>query len=171
MVSMCIWCLGTGAVMCVPAHDDRDFLFATHHSLPVLPVVEDGVLIHSQQCNGLSIQQGANAILEQAVTMGTGGTMTTYKLRDWLISRQRYWGAPIPILYCDKCGVSATPTHTPSQHTRPHTHTLTTHMPPQIVPVSEDKLPVLLPTNVQFTGRGPSPLATNTEWGRGCCGK
>ncbi len=146
--------------MGVPAHDERDHLFATHHTLPILPVMQDGLIVNSQHLNGLSIQAAAKAVLEQAATMGTGGTMTTYKLRDWLISRQRYWGAPIPILYCDKCGVSAT--HTTHRPLTP---------PPQIVPVSEDKLPVLLPTNVQFTGRGPSPLATNAEWGRGCCGK
>ncbi len=128
LLAVCLCCtlvigVGTGAVMGVPAHDERDHLFATHHTLPILPVMQDGLIVNSQHLNGLSTQAAAEAVLEQAVTMGTGGTMTTYKLRDWLISRQRYWGAPIPILYCDKCGVSAT--HAPSHH-----HPLTPHTAP-----------------------------------------
>jgi leucyl-tRNA synthetase len=109
--------------MGVPAHDDRDLLFANEHGLPVVKVIEvsekegegvsegreeeeNGVLVNSEQFTGMSIEQGRREITRYAEREGFGGHMTQYKLRDWLISRQRYWGAPIPVLYCDKCGVS-----------------------------------------------------------------
>ena len=113
---------GTKAVMGVPAHDDRDLLFANEHGLPVVKVIEvlekgegreeregegdDGVLVNSGQFTGMSVEQGRREITRYAEKEGFGGHMTQYKLRDWLISRQRYWGAPIPVLYCNKCGVS-----------------------------------------------------------------
>ena len=104
--------------MGVPAHDDRDLLFANEHGLPVVKVIEvpegrnereeeeSGVLVNSGQFTGMSVEQGRREIANYAEREGLGGHMTQYKLRDWLISRQRYWGAPIPVLYCDKCGVS-----------------------------------------------------------------
>ena len=114
---------GTKAVMGVPAHDDRDLLFAQEHDLSVVKVIETpegncgvegeredvngGVLVNSNQFNGMSIDQARREIASHASAQGVGGHMTQYKLRDWLISRQRYWGAPIPILNCDKCGVSS----------------------------------------------------------------
>ena len=117
---------GTKAVMGVPAHDDRDLLFANEHGLPVVKVIEvpeakkggsegreerereeeNGVLVNSGQFSGMSVEQGRREITRYAKREGFGDHMTQYKLRDWLISRQRYWGAPIPVLYCDKCGVS-----------------------------------------------------------------
>ena len=118
---------GTKAVMGVPAHDDRDLLFANEHGLPVVKVIEvpeegegsgsegreeregegdDGILVNSGQFTGMSVEQGRREITRYAEREGVGGHMIQYKLRDWLISRQRYWGAPIPVLYCDKCGVS-----------------------------------------------------------------
>ena len=107
--------------MGVPAHDDRDLLFAQEHDLSVVKVIElpegdkqskegeesnGGVLVNSKQFNGMSAKQARKEIASYAESLGVGGHMTQYKLRDWLISRQRYWGAPIPVLYCDKCGVS-----------------------------------------------------------------
>ena len=115
---------GTKAVMGVPAHDDRDLLFAQEHDLPVIKVIEtpeegsvgegsedinSGVLVNSSQFNGMSVRQARKEIVSFAETQGISGHMTQYKLRDWLISRQRYWGAPIPILYCSKCGASSNP--------------------------------------------------------------
>ena len=103
---------GTKAVMGVPAHDDRDLLFANEHGLPVVKVIEDsegqsGFLVNSGQFTGMSVEEGRREIAGYAEKEGFGGHMTQYKLRDWLISRQRYWGTPIPVLYCDKCGVSS----------------------------------------------------------------
>ena len=93
--------------MGVPGHDKRDLEFAQQYGLSVKHVEENGFLINSQHCNGLTIDEGSKVILQQAEETNSGGHMTTYRLRDWLISRQRYWGAPIPMLYCSKCGVSA----------------------------------------------------------------
>ncbi len=135
---------GTGAVMAVPAHDERDFEFATKYGLPIervikskngepdeLPYVECGILVNSGEFSGLTVEAGKNAIIERLKSMRAGDFKVNYRLRDWLISRQRYWGAPIPIVYCDKCGE---------------------------VPVPESDLPVKLPYDVDFTPDGTSPL-------------
>lgn len=139
---------GTGAVMAVPAHDKRDFAFAEKYDIPVKEVispdgkehvledayVEHGTMINSGQFNGLSSKEGIKALSKFAKEHGFGGKKISYRFRDWLISRQRYWGAPIPIVQCKKCG---------------------------IVPVPENELPVLLPEIEDFhpTGTGRSPLA------------
>lgn len=137
---------GTGAIMAVPAHDTRDFAFAKKYDLPIRVVIappgwkgeelseayiEEGTMINSAQFNGMFSQEAIKAITEFAQKMGWGRPAVSYKLRDWLISRQRYWGAPIPIIYCDKCG---------------------------IVPVPEEQLPVLLPPDAEFRPTGESPL-------------
>ncbi|SET08614.1 leucine--tRNA ligase [Anaerobranca gottschalkii] len=135
---------GTGAVMAVPGHDERDFEFATKYQLPIvrvikgydenddLPYTGPGTLVNSDQFNGLDWEEGKKAIVSFLKTKDLGEFRINYRLRDWLVSRQRYWGAPIPIIYCDSCG---------------------------IVPVPEDQLPVLLPYDVDFTPDGKSPLA------------
>ena len=140
---------GTGAVMAVPGHDTRDYEFASKYDLPIprviaagesgiddsLPYVDYGVLVNSGQFDGMTSSQAQSSIVEQ---LGDAGKETTnYRLRDWLVSRQRYWGAPIPFVYCDDCG---------------------------IVPVPEDQLPVLLPYDVDFTPDGKSPLAKSEEF-------
>ena len=137
---------GTGAVMGVPAHDERDLEFARKFSLPVRPVIaplgwtgeetslpylEQGVMINSGEFTGLSSGEGSEAICHLLSEKGWGKPTVSYRLRDWLISRQRYWGAPIPIVYCDKCGM---------------------------VPVPEEDLPVLLPPDAEFKPTGESPL-------------
>ena len=139
---------GTGAIMAVPAHDQRDFDFARQYKLPVEVVidnpknslspdtmkeayVEEGIMINSAHFNGLASQAALKKIAEFFEEKGFGKRTVQYKLRDWLISRQRYWGAPIPIVYCPKCGVVAVP---------------------------EKELPVLLPENVEFRPTGESPL-------------
>ena len=153
---------GTGAVMGVPAHDLRDFTFARHYDLPVRRVIlpegseeqslegvawtEPGVLIHSGRFDGLSSSQAKTAIAAAAEAEGWGRARTTYRLRDWLISRQRYWGCPIPVIHCEICGV---------------------------VPVPAEQLPVELPRDVAFSGKGGSPLAQLESWWRvdcPCCG-
>jgi leucyl-tRNA synthetase len=140
---------GTGAVMAVPAHDQRDFEFAKKYGLPVEVVIdnskerldaakltaayiEDGVMVNSAQFNGLDNRQAMEKIADWMQERKIGRRSIHYRLRDWLISRQRYWGAPIPIIYCDKCGIIAVP---------------------------EKDLPVLLPDNVEFKPTGQSPLA------------
>ncbi|MFB2837379.1 leucine--tRNA ligase [Floridanema evergladense] len=163
---------GTGAVMGVPAHDTRDFKFATEQNLPIKVVItppetkenssqspgfdvsaqpnvpspqspvpeaytEPGIMINSGEFNGMNSTEGKQAIIDFAEKQGFGKARIQYRLRDWLISRQRYWGAPIPVIHCPKCG---------------------------IVPVPEAELPVVLPENVEFSGRGPSPLAQLGEW-------
>jgi leucyl-tRNA synthetase len=156
---------GTGAVMGVPAHDVRDFKFATNYNLPIDFVIaepdkvagfdfskpesavfqvdsneaytEPGVLINSGQFTGISSGEAKQAIVEYAEQQGFGKPRIQYRLRDWLISRQRYWGAPIPVIHCPNCGV---------------------------VPVPEADLPVQLPTDVELTGRGGSPLASLESW-------
>ncbi len=137
---------GTGCVMAVPAHDERDFEFATKFGLDIIPVIEsedlpyigDGKYINSEVLNGLANREEAkDKVVELLKEKGKGDKTTTYKLRDWLVSRQRYWGAPIPIIYCDKCGV---------------------------VPVPEKDLPVELPYDVEFTPDGSSPLAKSEEF-------
>jgi len=137
---------GTGAVMGVPAHDERDFEFATKFNLPVTTVIAPadwdgqplreaytgrGKLVNSGEFNGLPDTDGFKAICAKMEREGWGKSTVVYRIRDWLISRQRYWGAPIPIIYCDKCG---------------------------IVPVPEDQLPVLLPPDAEFKPTGESPL-------------
>lgn len=132
---------GTGAVMAVPAHDERDFAFATKYSLPIervieggdsLPYCEHGKMINSGEFDGLTTAEGKEAVTKKLEAMGLGRLKVNFRLRDWLVSRQRYWGAPIPIIYCDHCGT---------------------------VPVPEKDLPVQLPYDVEFTPDGKSPLA------------
>ena len=143
---------GTGAVMGVPAHDERDFEFARKHGLPIAQVittpdgslqaplaqayVEDGKLIASGEYIGMKSATARRAIGARLEAMGRGTITTNYRIRDWLLSRQRYWGTPIPIVYCEKDGT---------------------------VPVPDDQLPVLLPKDVQFTGQG-SPLANDAAF-------
>ncbi len=137
---------GTGAVMGVPAHDDRDFAFAQKYDLPIRVVIappgwqgeelaaaytEPGTMVNSAQFNGLPNERGIGAVCDYLAGKGYGGRTVSYRLRDWLISRQRYWGAPIPMVYCDKCG---------------------------IVQVPEADLPVLLPEDAEFRPTGESPL-------------
>ncbi len=137
---------GTGAVMGVPAHDERDFLFAKKYDIPIPVVIappnwqgeeleeayiEEGTLVNSGQFDGLPSRQGIEAISDFLEEKDWGRRTISYRLRDWLISRQRYWGAPIPMIYCDKCG---------------------------IVPVPEADLPVLLPEDAEFKPTGESPL-------------
>ena len=143
---------GTGAVMAVPTHDTRDFAFAKKYKLPMKVVIapenntnldvdamtdaytEAGILVNSGEFNGIKNNKAKKAITQWAVDKGFGEFKTQYRLRDWLISRQRYWGAPIPVVYCDKCGIQ---------------------------PVPEDKLPVLLPKDVDFSVVGKSPITTS----------
>ncbi len=156
---------GTGAIMCVPAHDERDFAFATKFNLPIIQVIAkdgkeienmteaytdaSGMMINSGDWNGMEsavLKKEAPAMIEK---MGFGKKTTNYKLRDWVFSRQRYWGEPIPIVHCPDCGA---------------------------VPVPEDQLPLLLPDveSYQPTGTGESPLADITDWANTtcpCCGK
>jgi len=148
---------GTGAVMGVPAHDERDFVFAKKYNLPIPVVIappdwqgeelseaytEPGTMVNSGQFNGLSSQSGAEAVCDFLEEKGWGKRAVSYRLRDWLISRQRYWGAPIPIVYCERCG---------------------------IVPVPERDLPVLLPENAEFKPTGESPLKYCSEFVNTTC--
>ena len=139
---------GTGAVMGVAAHDDRDNDFAKKYGLEIIPVIdEDDKMINSGQFDGMNKDEAFDKIIEKLEEMGKGNKKTNFRLRDWLISRQRYWGCPIPVIYCPDCG---------------------------IVPVDEKDLPVLLPTDVEFTGKGESPLASSktfTECSCPKCGK
>jgi leucyl-tRNA synthetase len=151
---------GTGAVMAVPAHDQRDFEFAQKYKLPIREVIsveghprtepmtrayeDPGIMINSGQFSGMPSEEGNRKVTEWLVQKQLGYGTVNYRLRDWGISRQRYWGAPIPITYCPKCGE---------------------------VPVSEDQLPVLLPCEVKFTGTGESPLTTNPDFVNTTCPK
>jgi len=152
---------GTGAVMAVPTHDQRDFEFAQKYKLPLIVVIQpegqtldaktmaeayegEGFLINSGQFNGMDSVKAREAIAEYLEEKGLGGKRLTYRLRDWGISRQRYWGAPIPIINCEKCGT---------------------------VPVLEKDLPVVLPFNVEVTGMGESPLASVKEFVETKCPK
>ncbi len=169
---------GTGAVMGVPAHDSRDFKFAKENNLPIKVVIvpesdvetresdvetrnfarrvnfseetslnpalslqeaytEPGIIINSAQFEGKPSEEGKTAIIEYADRQGYGKVRIQYRLRDWLISRQRYWGAPIPVIHCPSCGTVAVP---------------------------DSDLPVKLPENVEFSGRGASPLAKMEDW-------
>ena len=154
---------GTGAVMGVPAHDQRDFVFARQYELPVRQVIipegsdehayeggawtEAGVLIHSGRFDGLSSREAKQAITAAAEQEGWGQARITFRLRDWLISRQRYWGCPIPVIHCESCGV---------------------------VPVPAAQLPVELPQGANLVAKGGSPLAQLESWWRvdcPCCGQ
>jgi leucyl-tRNA synthetase len=150
---------GTGAVMAVPAHDERDFAFAKKYKLPIRVVIappdwdgadlaeaytEPGTMTNSGQFDGLPSEKGTEAVSEFLEEKGWGKRTVSYKLRDWLISRQRYWGAPIPMIYCDKCG---------------------------IVPVPEKDLPVLLPEDAEFKPTGESPLKYNDKFVNTTCPK
>lgn len=136
---------GTGAVMGVAAHDDRDNDFAKKYDLEIITVIdEDDKMINSGQFDGMNKDEAFDKIIEKLEEMGKGNKKTNFRLRDWLISRQRYWGCPIPMIYCDDCG---------------------------IVPVDEKDLPVLLPTDVEFTGKGESPLASSKTFTQCTCPK
>ncbi len=150
---------GTGAVMAVPAHDARDWEFAKKHGLEIRQVVtpadgseidtdeavyvDRGVLVNSGDYDGMDFDGALNAIADHCEKAGRGGRKVNYRLRDWGVSRQRYWGTPIPIIYCDDCGA---------------------------VPVPEDQLPVVLPEDVEFTGVG-SPLKEMPEFYETVCPK
>ena len=148
---------GTGCVMAVPAHDERDYEFATKFNLPIkrvikgeegvddtLPFVEDGILVDSAEFSGMGSAQARLEIVGKLSKQGKGELKVNYRLRDWLVSRQRYWGAPIPIIHCEECGA---------------------------VPVPEKDLPVELPYNVEFTPDGESPLAKCEEYINTTCPK
>ncbi|HEV3478543.1 MAG TPA: leucine--tRNA ligase [Gaiellaceae bacterium] len=129
---------GTGAIMAVPAHDERDREFAEAFDLPIREVIdENGVLVNSGQFDGLSADEGKRRIVEWLEGEGKGRPAVSYRLRDWSMSRQRYWGCPIPIIHCGECG---------------------------LVPVPEDDLPVLLPEVADYRPKGVPPLASNEEW-------
>ena len=147
---------GTGAVMGVPAHDHRDFAFAQCYDLPIQTVIvsgqklevdrpealnsaytESGSIVNSAQFNGMNSIEAKAEMIKFAEEKGFGKARIQYRLRDWLISRQRYWGAPIPIVHCPSCG---------------------------IVPVPDEQLPVPLPENIELSGRGASPLAQLESW-------
>ena len=129
---------GTGAIMAVPAHDERDLEFAEAFSLPVVPVIDDdGRLINSGQFDGLPWRDGAREIVGWLDHQARGKPAINFRLRDWSFSRQRYWGCPIPVVYCADCG---------------------------IVPVADDELPVLLPEVTDYRPKGQPPLASNEEW-------
>lgn len=129
---------GTGAIMAVPAHDERDRDFAEKYNLDIIDVItEDNKMINSEEFNGLDASEGFEGIIDKLEKEGRGKRTINYRLRDWLVSRQRYWGCPIPVVYCDECG---------------------------IVPVKKEDLPVLLPTDVEFTGKGESPLTTSKQF-------
>ena len=142
---------GTGAIMAVPAHDERDFDFATKFGLDIIPVVNpgnpdidvndlkeafvaEGTMINSGKFDGMNNREAIKKVIEWVEEEGIGKATVNYRLRDWLISRQRYWGTPIPMIHCEHCGW---------------------------VPEKEENLPVLLPTDIEFTGKGESPIATS----------
>lgn len=150
---------GTGAIMSVPAHDERDFIFAKKYNLPIPVVIkpanwdgqalasaysEAGEMVNSGQFNGMSNEEGKKAITDALVAMNQGKAAINYRIRDWLISRQRYWGAPIPIIHCPSCGMQ---------------------------PVPDEQLPVILPDGVEFLPTGESPLKLNSEFKNTTCPK
>jgi leucyl-tRNA synthetase len=152
---------GTGAIMSVPAHDQRDFEFAVKYGLPIRLVIQNpegslaeplavsyephaGTLVNSGPFTGLATADGKTKIAEFVEGKGWGARTVNYRLRDWGVSRQRYWGTPIPIIYCETCGV---------------------------VPVPESELPVALPKDVPFTGKGSSPLAQAPAFAQARCPK
>ncbi len=150
---------GTGAIMCVPAHDDRDFEFATKFNIPIIQVIakdgkenpdlteaytEPGVMINSGEFDGMDSTEAKKKVPDMLEQRGVAKKTVNYKLRDWVFSRQRYWGEPIPIVHCEHCGA---------------------------VPVPEDQLPLLLPDVERYepTGTGESPLAGIDEWVNTTC--
>lgn len=152
---------GTGAIMAVPSHDERDFAFAKKFNLEILPVIspdgkkisgsdlkeaiiEDGIMLNSGKYDGRKNREVSDEIVAELQKRDIGEKKVNYRLRDWLISRQRYWGTPIPMIYCDNCGW---------------------------IPEEESKLPVLLPTDVEFTGKGESPIATSKTFKDVSCPK
>ncbi len=151
---------GTGVVMGVPAHDQRDFDFAKKYNLPINIVVKpddmdidcvqteafeaEGTMVNSGKFSGMNNKEALPAMIDYAEEKGFGTRKVNFRLRDWLISRQRYWGAPIPVVYCEKCGT---------------------------VEIPDDQLPVLLPENVKFTGQGKSPLSECPEFVNTTCPK
>ena len=145
----------------LPAHDTRDFDFAKKYGIEVIPVVDpanpeidiehlteafvaEGTMINSGSFDGLNNKDAMKQIIEYMEEKGIGKGTVNFRLRDWLISRQRYWGAPIPMIYCEDCGW---------------------------VPEKEENLPVLLPADVEFTGKGESPLTTSREFAEAVCPK
>ncbi|WP_029521277.1 leucine--tRNA ligase [Persephonella sp. IF05-L8] len=153
-----LWGYGTGAIMAVPAHDERDHEFAKKYGIPIKPVIkpvegewnyekeaftEEGILINSNGFDGLTSEEAKEKITQELEKKGIGEKTINFRLRDWNISRQRYWGTPIPVIYCDECG---------------------------IVPVPEEDLPVVLPENVEFTGMG-NPLEKVEEFVNTTCPK
>ncbi|MDR5658046.1 leucine--tRNA ligase [Serpentinicella sp. ANB-PHB4] len=151
---------GTGAIMAVPAHDQRDLDFARKYNIEVIPVIsssidgetnieneaytQDGYMVNSEEFNNMTTKEAFPKICEKIESIDAGKVTTNYRLRDWLLSRQRYWGTPIPIIYCEKCGT---------------------------VPVEEENLPVQLPIDVKFTGKGLSPLTTSETFMNAKCPK
>ncbi len=155
---------GTGIVMGVPGHDQRDFDFAKKFGLDIIPVVDpqdpeidinnlqeaaaaEGIMINSGEYNGMKNKDAIKKMTDVVEEKGIGKKSINYRLRDWLISRQRYWGCPIPMIWCDECGW---------------------------VPEKEENLPIILPTDVEFTGKGESPIATSKTFVDTvcpCCGK
>ena len=149
---------GTGAIMCVPAHDDRDFEFASKFGIPIVQVISKdgkeeeltepytlpGIMINSGEWNGMDSEKAKNEVPDLLEKQGIGKKTVNYKLRDWVFSRQRYWGEPIPIVHCEHCGP---------------------------VPVPEEELPLLLPEVEKYepTGTGESPLANIHEWVNTSC--
>jgi leucyl-tRNA synthetase len=143
---------GGGAVMAVPAHDERDFEFATKYGLPIirvidgegeLPFTEDGVLMGADEFTAMQSADARKAIIEHLESKGLGKGMTNFKLRNWGVSRQRYWGAPIPFVHCPSCG---------------------------LVPEKEENLPIILPDDVEITGEG-NPLESHPIWKHCTCPK
>lgn len=152
---------GTGAIMAVPAHDQRDFDFAKKYNLPIIPVIKpadekidpahlneafsaEGLLVNSGAFDGMNSADAKAGIIAHLAKTNSGQESINFRLRDWLISRQRYWGCPIPMIYCEECGW---------------------------VPEKEENLPVLLPTDVVFTGKGESPLTTSKTFMHTACPK
>ncbi|MBR4020954.1 MAG: leucine--tRNA ligase, partial [Firmicutes bacterium] len=152
---------GTGAIMAVPAHDQRDFEFAKKFNLDIIPVVDpgndeidvnnlteafaaEGTMMNSGKFDGMNNKEAIEAVINWLDNEGIGKKTVNYRLRDWLISRQRYWGTPIPMIYCEHCGW---------------------------VPEKEENLPVLLPEDVKFTGTGASPLTTSAHFAHCKCPK
>ena len=150
---------GTGAIMAVPAHDQRDFDFAKKFNLEIIPVVDpeneeidihnlkeafvaEGKMINSGEFDGMNNREAIEKVAAYLEENGIGKKTVNYRLRDWLISRQRYWGCPIPMIYCEDCGW---------------------------VPEKVENLPVKLPTDVEFTGKGESPLTTSKEFAKAVC--